>query len=66
MALECPHQLPSVLRVKANTWVVGEGQSLNASDLDSSRSTCPLLYKFQGVAHVALGELHNLAGEAAF
>lgn len=73
MALECPQegldQLPAVLHVGGPTpgWGRGgEGRSLHASDLNVSRNTCPLVNEFQGVAHVALREPHNLAGEAAF
>lgn len=71
MALECPRegldQLPAVLPVVGqHLGEGGEGQSLNAGDLDASRSTCPLGYEFQGVVHVALREPRDLAGDAAF
>lgn len=58
---------PAVLHA-AGQHLDGEGkaQSLNASDVDASRNTCPLVYEFQGVAHGTLRQPHNLAGEAAF
>ena len=71
LVLRCPRegldQLPAVLCVVGqHLGGGGEGRSSQAGDLDTSRSTCPVLYRVLsgGIAHVALRKPHILAGEA--